>query len=92
MGGGGWGGRQLDQGLDELGVHCQDQITLIKVAEYTDRPPPPPTAPHPALPSPFLHFFPEPAVINSLASGRRAVCITIKSVNLNVRVLFGEFY
>lgn len=60
--------RQLDQGLDELGVHCQDQITLIKVAVCRDR-----------FSSPL--YFPG-AVINSPAEARQTVCITIKSTEL----------
>lgn len=36
--------------------------------------------------------IPGHSVMNSPASARRQVCITIKSVNLNVRVLFGEIY
>lgn len=52
------------------------------MAESADSPPTP-------LPP---STFPGHSVMNSPASTRRQVCITIKSVNLNVRVLFGEIY
>lgn len=46
--------------------------------------------PYTHLPPPST--FPGHSVMNSPASARRQVCITIKSVNLNVRLLFGEIY